>query len=100
MVLEALGINNVEAIVGNSMGAYISTILAIHLGNRVNKLISISSALKSYPTNKIIHELQKDIINLNPNWKTENNSKSMITARKIGLLSYFNTNYINNRFYL
>ncbi|MEE3003220.1 MAG: alpha/beta fold hydrolase [Pseudomonadota bacterium] len=101
MLLKALDITEIFAIIGNSMGAYISLTLAIHLEKKVNKLISISSSYKAYPNTRAIHQIQKEIITQDEHWNNGNYSreiKSMKIARKLGLIAYFSPAYINERF--
>lgn len=98
LLLEALKINNVNTVIGNSMGGYVSLVLAMYLGDRLKNLINISSGLKVYPVNKAIHSIQKEIIMRDPNWESNRESANILIARKLGLLSYFNPSYINDRF--
>lgn len=92
MVLNALNINNVYGVIGNSIGGFISLMLALKLGSRLEKLISISSAAKAYENYKKIHQQQQDLIKQDPLWNngnyTTNTFPGMLNARKLGLLSY------------
>ena len=92
MVLDALKITNIYAIVGNSIGGFISLVMAIKLGDRVEKLISISSALRAYPDYKKIHKIQRDLIKQDSLWNNgnylSNTFPGMLAARKVGLMSY------------
>jgi len=101
IVLKAMNIAKIHALIGNSMGGYIALTLAMHLEHKLTKLISISSAYKSYPTNNAIHSIQRGMIINDPNWNngnySEKNFNGFINARKLGLISYFNPDYLNNR---
>ena len=92
MVLNALNIKNVYGVIGNSIGGFVSLMLAFKLGGRLEKLISISSAAKAYTNYKEIHQQQQDLIKKDPLWNngnyTTNTFPGMLDARRLGLLSY------------
>jgi homoserine O-acetyltransferase/O-succinyltransferase len=94
MVLNALNIKKIYAIIGNSIGGFASLMLAIKLGARVEKLISVSSSAKAYPNYQKIHKLQRNLIRQDPLWNDgkylSNIFPGMLAARKLGLLSYIN----------
>jgi homoserine O-acetyltransferase len=69
---------------------------------KVARLISVSSCYKAYPVSIATHQVQREIITLDPEWKEGNYETSAILgfkiARKFGLLSYRNPNELNERF--
>lgn len=102
LLLQALGIEKLYAVVGNSMGAMMSLTWAILYPDVVQKLISVSSCYKSYPVSIATHIVQKEIIAMDPEWKNGYYEKipmqGFSIARKYALLSYRNPNELNARF--
>jgi len=68
LLLQAMGIEQVHAMIGNSMGAMISLQWAIDYPNDLRNLISISSCYKAYPANIANRVVQREIIQLDPDW--------------------------------
>jgi homoserine O-acetyltransferase len=103
MVVDALGIEHLHAVLGNSMGAMLSiTWLALYR-DHASHLISISSSAQAYPANNANRFLQRDIIRQDSDWNQGNYSSSaelegFRTARKLGLLTYRNWAELNERF--
>lgn len=102
LLLSQLGIEKLYAIVGNSMGAMISLAFTILFPGTAERLISVSSCYKSYPMSIATHAIQKEIIELDPNWKngyyTTPPLRGFNVARKFGLISYRNPAELNSRF--
>ena len=84
------------------MGAMVSLSWAILYPNAMEKFISVSSCYKAYPVSVATHEVQREIIAMDPEWHNgyyeENPIKAFSIARKFGLLSYRNPNELNARF--
>ncbi len=101
-LLQALGIKRLYAVIGNSMGAMLSLTLAIQYPEIAERLISVSSCYKSDAVSIATHQIQKEIIMLDPDWKNgyyeHNPQRGFTIARKYGLLSYRNPNELNARF--
>lgn len=102
LLLKCLGIHQLYAVVGNSMGAMISLTWAILYPDSIKKLISVSSCYKAYPVSIATHQVQKEMITMDPEWRDgfyeKNPTKGFSIARKFGLLSYRNPNELNARF--
>ena len=102
LVLEALGIQEIHAIIGNSMGGFVAQTLACHLGNMVKKLILVATAHSTPPYTQALHSLQRASIESDPAFNAglyvHSNFTGMQHARTLGLLSYFNPDYLNTRF--
>lgn len=102
LLLSHLGIKKLAAVVGNSMGAMMSLTWAILYPDEVKKLISVSSCYKAYPVSVATHEVQREMIEKDPNWNNGYYEKipteGFKIARKFGLLSYRNPNELNARF--
>jgi homoserine O-acetyltransferase len=102
-LVEALGIERLHAIVGNSMGAMLSlTWLVLHPDSAKN-LVSVSSCAQSFPANNANRYLQRDMIQLDPDWRGgdyENSAEleGFRAARRLGLLTYRNWAELNERF--
>jgi len=102
-LVDALGIKQLHAVVGNSMGAMLSLTWLVLYPDSARHLISISSSAQAYPANNANRFLQRDIIQLDPAWNRgvyEENAElpGFRTARKLGLLTYRNWVEINERF--
>ena len=103
MLIDALGIEKLHAILGNSMGAMLSIAWMALYPNDAEFLISISSCAQAYPANNANRFLQRDIIKLDAAWDEGNyhfsgDLEGFTTARRLGLLTYRNWNEINDRF--
>ncbi len=99
-LLDYLGIEQLHAIIGPSMGAMMSLYHAYHYPESVKKFISISSCYRSYPSNIALRTIQREIIQLDQAWQQghyENNA-GFILARKLAHLTYRNTEELNHRF--
>lgn len=101
-LLKVLGIKRLYAVVGNSMGAMLSLTMAILFPELTERFISVSSCYKSDAVSIATHQIQKEIIMLDPAWNNgyyqENPQQGFTIARKYGLLSYRNPNELNARF--
>lgn len=102
LLLDCLGIPKLHAIVGNSMGAMLSLTWAILFPDKIERLICISSCYKTYPSNNSVHNIQKQIIQLDPEWQQGHYQQPPLNgfrlARKIGHLYYRNPDEFNQRF--
>ncbi len=102
LLLDQLGIKQLRAVIGNSMGGMISLQFALQYPHMVKKLISVSSCYRSYPVSIAYHTIQKEVMQLDANWNggyyEKNPTQGLKLARKIGLLSYRDENDLNTRF--
>lgn len=102
LLLEHLGIKKLYAVIGNSMGAMLSLTWAILYPTMVQRLISVSSCYKSYPMSVATHQLQREMIELDPHWNNgyyeKQPTQGFLLARKFGLLSYRNPAELSARF--
>lgn len=94
LALKELGIDNVNTLVGASMGGMVALAYAIEHADEVDNLIVISAATHSTPFAIALRSMQRELIRLDPAWKQGNYSKEspprdgMRMARKAGLISY------------
>lgn len=102
IVLSALGIDQLYAVIGNSMGGMISLAFARLFSNKVQRLILVSSCYKAYPMNIALHRIQQQIIQLDPGWKAGHYDQQPIAglkiSRKLGYLHYRSHEELNARF--
>lgn len=102
LLLDYLGIRELYAVIGNSMGAMISLAHSVIFSSQVKRLLSVSSCYRAYPVSIAYHTVQKEIIQLDPAWQngyyTDNPYEGLKTARKLGLVSYRDANDLNRRF--
>lgn len=93
-LLEYLGINQVHAAVGSSLGGMCSLAAAALYPERVKRVISISACLYTYPTSIGLRYLQRRAIMMDPNWnKGHYYGKSypkmgMKLARELATITY------------
>lgn len=92
--LHELGVDHLHAVVGSSMGGMTSLAYALQYPDEVDYLVSISAAARALPFTIMIRSLQREIVRNDPMWKNGRYSpdaepvQGMLTARKLGLLSY------------
>lgn len=101
-LLAHLGITQLAAIIGPSMGAMISLIWAILYPDMVHKVLLISSCYRAHPTNIAIRCIQREMITLDPSWagggKPDEAQAGFMLARKFGLVMYRSQEELNTRF--
>lgn len=103
MLIDTLGIKQLHAVLGSSMGAMLSMMWLALYPDHARYLISVSSCAKGYPANHANRLIQTEIIKQDPLWNSGQYSESgelagFKTARKHGLLTYRNSVDINTRF--
>lgn len=92
--LHELGVDHLHAVVGGSMGGMLAMAYAVQYPDEVDYLVSISSAARALPFTIAIRSLQREIVRNDPDWQGGYYSQDaepvhgMLTARKLGLLSY------------
>ncbi|MBA3581290.1 MAG: homoserine O-acetyltransferase [Gammaproteobacteria bacterium] len=92
--MQALGIDHLHAVVGASMGGLSSLAYALQYPGEVDYLVSISAAARALPFTIAVRSLQREIVRNDPAWNNgdyyagEKPQQGMLTARKLGLLSY------------
>ncbi|PAA65537.1 hypothetical protein BOX15_Mlig006020g4 [Macrostomum lignano] len=94
LLLDQLGIQRLHAAVGSSLGGMLSLASAVEFPDRVNRLISISSASYSHPTSIAMRYLQRKAIMTDPHWRSgryygsDYPKTGMKLAREIATLTY------------
>ena len=92
-ILE-LGIDHLHAVVGPSMGGMTALAYALQYPNEVDYMVSISAAAQALPFTIAVRSLQREIVRNDPAWDRGYYSqdaepvRGILTARKLGLLSY------------
>lgn len=92
--VRALGFDQLACVIGNSMGGMTAlSLLAQHPGLAGNH-ISVSSAVHALPFSIAVRSLQREVIRLDPHWNGGDYDDArypvcgMMTARKLGVISY------------
>jgi homoserine O-acetyltransferase len=103
LLLQDLGITRVHALVGPSMGGMISLSWAWQFPHSVNYLVSISSCMRSFPSNIALRSLQREIIRLDPAWQQGHYQSTtklagFLLARKLAHLSYRNCSELDEKY--
>ncbi|TFC32099.1 homoserine O-acetyltransferase [Cryobacterium sp. MDB1-18-2] len=92
--VRALGIPHVECVIGASMGGMASLALITRHPELVRNHINISGAVHSTPFASAIRSVQREAIQTDAYWRRGQYNQEqypengMITARKLGLISY------------
>lgn len=94
LVLDTLGIGQLHASVGSSLGGMQSLTAAALFPDRVHSVVSISAAARSHPTSIALRYMQRRIIMADPHWRggdyygREFPYMGMKHAREIATISY------------
>ncbi len=102
-LLTHLEIEQLYAIIGNSLGAMLSLSWAIDFPISVKRLLLTSSSYKAYPANIANRNIQQELIRIDPNFNAGNYQPDTTLigfklARKLGLFTYRNASEWNRRF--
>ncbi|PZN31929.1 MAG: homoserine O-acetyltransferase [Proteobacteria bacterium] len=93
-VVVALGIKQLAAVVGPSLGGMTVLAYCALFPNEVRNLVSISAAARSTPFSIALRSLQREIIRRDPAWRDGNYTPDAIPvtgmrlARKLGMITY------------
>lgn len=102
-LLTHLEIEQLYAVIGNSMGAMLSLSWAIDFPATVKRLLLTSSCYKAYPANIANRNIQQELIRMDPafnagNYESDTNLTGFKLARMLGLFTYRNAAEWNRRF--
>ncbi|KAJ8317257.1 hypothetical protein KUTeg_005161, partial [Tegillarca granosa] len=104
LVLDSLGIDKVYACIGGSLGGMCSITAAVLFSDRVGRAISLSAAIKTYPSTAAWNHVQRQVIMSDPNWNAGVYSNKLFPsmglniARQIGTISYRGFTEFDSRF--
>ncbi|KAJ3021469.1 UNVERIFIED_CONTAM: hypothetical protein HDU68_009613 [Siphonaria sp. JEL0065] len=94
-LLDSLGVDQVHAVVGSSMGGMLSLAAASLFPDRVGRIISISGCARTHPYSIALRHAQRQVLMSDPNWMGGNYyehgvipSKGLSLARQIGTITY------------
>jgi homoserine O-acetyltransferase len=102
--LQALGIERLHAVVGNSLGGFSALAYALQFPGAVERAVLSSSATCSLPFATAVRSLQRELIRRDPVWNGGDYAPDheplagMRLARKIGVLSYRSPQEWDQRF--
>lgn len=94
MALDAMGISRLKAVIGPSMGGMTALAFALMYPERVENLVSISSALAAEPYAIAVRSLQRELIRSDAAWRDGHYAADaqpvagMRLARKLGMTTY------------
>jgi len=94
LVLDHLGVEQLYAVVGASMGGMTALAFALLHPDRCRALVSISSAARSLPFSIALRSLQRELIRKDPAWQkgrydfAAGPTSGMRLARKLGMITY------------
>ena len=104
-LLDALGIDQLFNVVGGSMGAMQALQWSIDFPNRIQSMIHIGGALKHSAQNIAFHEVGRQAIMNDPNWRNGNYSSDNIiperglsVARMIAHITYLSEDAMHRKF--
>jgi len=104
LLLDKLKIQQINTLIGPSMGGMHALALIIQNNGLVRNFIGISTAFQSLPYAIAIRSLQREVIRKDPLWKngyyTPDNPplNGVRIARKLGMISYRSANEWSQRF--
>lgn len=99
LLLDCLGIDRVDCVVGGSMGGMQSIQFACQFPDRYDKLISIASTAHTSPATVAIRSMQRVAVRADPNFATEHYPTSGLRiARMIGTVAYRSRLEFDSRF--
>ncbi|MCR9279189.1 MAG: homoserine O-acetyltransferase [Pseudomonadaceae bacterium] len=104
LVIEALGIQQLHAVIGASMGGMTALAFCLLHPGRARALVSISSAARSLPFSIALRSLQREIIRKDPAWEGGDYGDGpgpvmgMQLARKLGMITYRSASEWQQRF--
>ncbi len=93
-LLDHLGIERLHAAVGASLGGMQSLSLAAQAPERVDRLVSISAALRTYPQSIALRFVQRQAVMADPDWRggryygVSFPHRGQRIAREIGTITY------------
>ncbi|NIL95313.1 MAG: homoserine O-acetyltransferase [Woeseiaceae bacterium] len=93
-VVEALGIEQLHTVIGNSMGGMSGLAYCVNHPGAVRNFISISSATRAEPFAIAVRSLQREMIRSDPKWDLGNYDVDdppilgQRLARKLGMMTY------------
>jgi homoserine O-acetyltransferase len=94
-ILDHLKVDQVNTVVGASMGGMTALAFALLHPERCRRLVSISAAARSLPFSIALRSLQREIIRKDPSWENGNYDLAgdgpvtgMRLARKLGMITY------------
>ncbi|MBW3568032.1 MAG: homoserine O-acetyltransferase [Proteobacteria bacterium] len=102
--LDALGVKRLKAVVGPSMGGMTALAFALLFPERVENLMSISSAMAAEPHAIAVRSLQRELIRFDPAWQDGRYAPDaqpvagMRLARKLGMTTYRSATEWRERF--
>lgn len=94
LLLDHLGIDRLHASVGASLGGMQSLMLATLAGDRVDRVVSISSPLRSHPQSIAMRFVQRQAVMSDPDWREGNYygesfpHRGLRVAREMGTITY------------
>lgn len=103
-LVQSLGVKRISAVIGGSMGGMNTLEWGMQDTIPVDKLIVLAAPAKSSPFVIAFHEIQRQAIMLDPNWRggdyygREIPSAGLSVARMIGVLSYRSDHSLAEKF--
>lgn len=94
MLLDHLGIDRLHASVGASLGGMLSVMVGALVPERVDRIISISAALRSHPQSVAMRFVQREAVMADPEWNeghyygTSFPHRGLRVAREMGTITY------------
>ncbi|MFK7886010.1 MAG: homoserine O-acetyltransferase [Gammaproteobacteria bacterium] len=94
LVLDSLGVDQVAAVVGPSMGGMTALAFSMMFAKRVRNLVSISSSARAMPFAIALRSLQRELVRSDPLWQDGHYDHASVPvsgmrlARKLGMITY------------
>jgi homoserine O-acetyltransferase len=103
-VLRALGIEQVAAVMGSSLGGMTALAYNVQFPHKVRNLVSISGATRASPFAIALRSLQREMVRSDPAWRGGNYEAGrgprmgLRLARKLGTITYRSAEEWSDRF--
>lgn len=103
-LISALGVPALHTVLGVSLGGMVALSYAVAFPGQVERLVSVSSALRAEAAAIAVRSLQREIVRNDPAWRagryagTPGPRNGMRLARKLGLISYRSAGEFRARF--
>lgn len=103
-VVKSFGISKLHTVIGNSMGGMSALAYLLEFPNKLERFISISSALRAEPFSIALRSLQRELIRNDAVWNEgayadgEQPVAGMQMARKLGMITYRSAQEWRKRF--
>ena len=102
--LKEIDVEKIDTVIGPSMGGMVALAYVLSQSGNIRQMINISSSVESGPYSIALRSLQRAMVTMDPEFSNESYRaknrvlSGLITARKLGLISYRSADEWRERF--